>query len=630
MMDREAATRQYHMPESVAVIPAVAESGRAQARPAIGNRDQRPSAKLLVGLMALIIALTVCGSSWAYLKGAQILKSYQEMTSRAPGVAGHREVEFLARVGRWQLAMTLVMAGGGGILILIAASAFQSRQRVWAKRLAESEAEWKARTDKVTAQLSDQSQAVAEESRCQLEKVRTDQEKEQAKLQKEQAKLHSEISELSRANALLNEELEQRRRAEKSLAQQRQDLARSKDVLELHVQARTQELQKLQRRSELILNSAAEGICGFDLHGKITFANPAAARVMGLGVPELIGQPEDKLFPAFRAETKSDTASANGHQPVEVVSPRPNGSTFAAEYLRSPIHENGRVVGEVLMFKDITERKQAAETLDQRMAELARSNAELEQFAFVASHDLQEPLRKIQAFGDRLKAKCEEAKLEAGRDYLERMQSAAARMQTLINDLLTFSRVLSRTQPFEPVNLTMIAREVLGDLEVRIEKSNAKVEVGELPTVEGDPMQIRQLLQNLIGNALKFHRPGAIPQVRIQGRICVQPSGRGKTVFVNRKSDQDKEVALGEEFCELTVQDNGIGFDEKYLDKIFAVFTRLHGRQEYEGTGIGLAVCRRITDRHGGTIAAHGKPGEGATFIVHLPLKQSPQPVCSP
>jgi signal transduction histidine kinase len=222
-----------------------------------------------------------------------------------------------------------------------------------------------------------------------------------------------------------------------------------------------------------------------------------------------------------------------------------------------------------------------------------------------------------------LKAKCDEVGLQQGRDYLERMQGAAARMQTLICDLLTFSRVISRTQPFEAINLKRIAQEVLGDLEVTIEKANAKVEVGDLPVIEADPMQVRQLLQNLIGNALKFQPLGGSPHVRVDGRIVLQPSGRGNTAIITQQSADGGKVSLGEEFCELTIQDNGIGFDEKYLEKIFAVFTRLHSRQEYEGTGIGLAVCRRIAIRHGGNITARSKLGEGATFIVHLPVKAS-------
>jgi signal transduction histidine kinase len=190
---------------------------------------------------------------------------------------------------------------------------------------------------------------------------------------------------------------------------------------------------------------------------------------------------------------------------------RKDGSSFPAEYVRTPIREKDKEVGAVVIFKDVTERKRAEETLSRKAAELARSNAELEQFAYVASHDLQEPLRKIQAFGDRLKTRCDAVNLQDGRDYLERMQSAAARMQTLINDLLTFSRVISASQPFVPVDLHGVVKGVLSDLEVRIEQKKATVEVGELPTIEADPLQFRQLLQNLIGNALKFQAPGRPP-----------------------------------------------------------------------------------------------------------------------
>lgn len=433
----------------------------------------------------------------------------------------------------------------------------------------------------------------------------------EVEVRSERDSVNAQVAELTKTNAALSGELERRRLAEKTLSQQQQELVRSKDVLQLHVQARTQELAKLQRRSELILNSVGEGICGFDLGGKITFANPAAAEIMGLPVENLVGLLETEIFAGF------GTNGDNVHL-MEQVATRPDGSTFVAEFARSPLTEDGRKIGEVILFKDITERRRAEEALAQQAAELARSNAELEQFAFVASHDLQEPLRKIQAFGDRLKAKCDEAKLDAGRDYLERMQSAAARMRRLIDDLLTFSRVISRTEPFATVDLSTIVKEVLGDLEVSVEKSGAMVEVGELPTIEADSVQMRQLLQNLIGNALKFQPPGGKPVVSIRGRIISQSTANGQTTHLTRKAEN---VVSGEDqVCELIVQDNGIGFEEKYLEKIFAVFQRLHGRQEYEGTGIGLAVCRRIMDRHGGKITAHSKPGEGATFVVILPV----------
>lgn len=279
----------------------------------------------------------------------------------------------------------------------------------------------------------------------------------------------------------------------------------------------------------------------------------------------------------------------------------------------------------MLVFKDITKRKQAEDTLAQKAEELTRSNAELEQFAFVASHDLQEPLRKIQAFGDRLKTKCEGAIAAEARDYLERMQSAAARMRGLIDDLLAFSRVIRSGEPFVRVDLAVVTKEVLGDLEVRIEKSGAKVEIGHLPAIEADPMQMRQLLLNLIGNSLKFQPPGGVPVVKIRSRL-IDPESAVDTAYFKRVSVGADQAQAGRQLCEISVEDNGIGFDEKYSDKIFVVFQRLHGRNEYEGTGVGLAVCRRIADRHHGTIIAKSKPGEGATFIITLPVCQPKPP----
>jgi light-regulated signal transduction histidine kinase (bacteriophytochrome) len=178
------------------------------------------------------------------------------------------------------------------------------------------------------------------------------------------------------------------------------------------------------------------------------------------------------------------------------------------------------------------------------------------------------------------------------------MVDAAARMRRLIDDLLMFSRVTSKAKPFEPVDLAAVAHTVVSDLEIRIEQTGGKVEVGPLPALDADPTQMRQLLQNLIGNALKFRRPEVPPLVAVWG------------------DQQDGHVRL-------SVADNGIGFDEKYTDRIFQVFQRLHGRAEYEGSGIGLAVCRKIAERHGGGISARSTPGVGSTFTVTLPLQQS-------
>ncbi|MGQ0503266.1 MAG: sensor histidine kinase [Panacagrimonas sp.] len=274
------------------------------------------------------------------------------------------------------------------------------------------------------------------------------------------------------------------------------------------------------------------------------------------------------------------------------------------------------------------ELQQARDELEERVrlrtAELAllneslvRSNRELEQFAAVASHDLQEPLRKVQAFGDRLQDKYADVLGEQGNGYLERVLTSASRMRRLIDDLLAFSRVATRGQPFVPVDLAALAREAVIDLEARIEQTEGQVEIGELPTVDGDPTQIRQLFQNLIANGLKFRKPDLAPVVRISGQIV-----EGIPVPAAPVTDVVVAPVL---FCRLTVTDNGIGFEQQYVDRIFQVFQRLHGRNEYEGTGIGLAICRRIAERHGGSITASSAPDEGASFIVTLPMNQTTQ-----
>jgi signal transduction histidine kinase len=253
---------------------------------------------------------------------------------------------------------------------------------------------------------------------------------------------------------------------------------------------------------------------------------------------------------------------------------------------------------------------QMASKLEEREAQLKRSNQELQDFAYIASHDLQEPLRKIQAFGERLSIRHRQALSQEGQEYIERMVNDAARLQTMINDLLAYSRVSTRTRPFEPLSLSSIAAEAVSDLQARQEETGGKVEIGSLPVVEGDALQLRQLFQNLIGNALKFHRPNQPPVVKVYARKQERPGAQKN----------------GSRPVQIVVEDNGIGFDEKYLNRIFEPFQRLHGRGVYEGSGIGLSICRKIAERHGGRIEARSRPGEGAQFIVTLPVKQ-PGPV---
>jgi len=194
---------------------------------------------------------------------------------------------------------------------------------------------------------------------------------------------------------------------------------------------------------------------------------------------------------------------------------------------------------------------------------------------------------------------------------MNRMQNAAQRMQALINGLLQYSRVTSKAQPFEVTNLEHIIREVVSDLELYIEKLKGKITWNSLPIIEADPVQIRQLFQNLLTNALKFQRPELSPVVNVSSET------------ISLTDEYDTDNVRHDEYCKIVFEDNGIGFEEKYLDRIFTVFQRLHGRTQYEGMGLGLAICRKIVERHRGIITAKSSPGRGTAFIVMLPLSQS-------
>ncbi|MCX6212854.1 ATP-binding protein [Spirosoma sp.] len=240
---------------------------------------------------------------------------------------------------------------------------------------------------------------------------------------------------------------------------------------------------------------------------------------------------------------------------------------------------------------------------------LKRSNENLQQFAYVASHDLQEPLRKIRQFGDLLMTHYADS-VGNERAYVERMQSAAQRMSTLIKDLLDFSRLSTRREPNRLVSLAEVVGQVLSTLELTLQETGAQLTIDTLPTVPGDGSQLEQLFQNLLANALKFRQPGVIPRIAVQAG-WVSSDHLPEGIRVGRSS-----IA----YHRIDVVDNGIGFEEKYLDRIFQVFQRLHGKREYGGTGIGLAICEKVVTNHGGAITARSQPGQGATFTIYLPV----------
>ncbi|MBL3657583.1 CHASE3 domain-containing protein [Fulvivirga sediminis] len=275
------------------------------------------------------------------------------------------------------------------------------------------------------------------------------------------------------------------------------------------------------------------------------------------------------------------------------------------------LDELGRLETLYGAIQDITQQKNFEQNLLIKNEELQKSNENLEQFAYVASHDLQEPLRKIRAFGDRLVSKYEQELGEKGADYISRMQNAAARMQSLIDDLLKYSRVARNQDPFKPIELNELIEEVKGDLETRILETNATVEVGQLPKIDGDSLQLRQLFQNLMSNALKFIPSERIPVIKVSSSLLAGAQVQKKYNF---------NVNSSKQFVEIQISDNGIGFDKKYSERIFNIFERLHGRNEFQGTGIGLAICLKVVQNHNGLISADSVEGEGATFTIVLPL----------
>lgn len=342
-----------------------------------------------------------------------------------------------------------------------------------------------------------------------------------------------------------------------------------------------------------------------DPQGRVASWNRGAQLLKGYTAEEIIGQHFSRFYPeedvrAGKCERELEVAAERGCFEDENWRVRKDGSRFWANVVITAVRDpDGRLTGFVKVSRDLTERMTAERERSQLIERLRRSNQELQEFAMVASHDLQEPLRKIQMFVTQLADEHAARLDDTARDYLDRMQRAASRGQSLIQGLLAFSRVTTKARPPVPVNLGDVAREVLQDLEGRIASVGGKVEIGALPTIEADPLQMRQLLQNLIGNALKFHREGVPPVVELSASRAGGP-------------DQPPRWRL-------LVSDNGIGFDQKYVDRIFKLFQRLHERGVYEGSGMGLAICRKIAERHGGSITAVSQPGVGTTFTVELP-----------
>jgi PAS domain S-box-containing protein len=392
-------------------------------------------------------------------------------------------------------------------------------------------------------------------------------------------------SQIYEKTAKLNNELGERKRAEQSL-----------------------------RDTEALYHSLVDtlpiSILRKDLRGRITYGNRGYCERMGKPIDALLGKSDYELFPRDLADKylRDDERVVRTGEMFEDIEEHRDGAGQKryVHVLKAPVRDaENRIVGTQIIFWDVTARRLAEEALEKAAAELSRSNKDLEQFAYVASHDLQEPLRMVTSY-TQLIAKRYHGKLdEDAKEFMRFAVDGAHRMQKLIQGLLEYSRIGTRGRPFEPADCEQIFAGAIGNLKLAIDEAHAKVIHTPLPTVMGDSVQLTQLFQNLIGNALKFRAVERPPRIEVGAERRVQPDAAS----LNKPPYE----------WVFHVRDNGIGIESQYFERIFVIFQRLHTQDQYPGTGIGLSVCKKIVERHGGRIWIESKPGEGTAFFFALP-----------
>ena len=365
-----------------------------------------------------------------------------------------------------------------------------------------------------------------------------------------------------------------------------------------------EELQQAETKYRTLLQSTDQGIYGVDRESRCIFINRSAADMLGYAAEEILGRNTHDLVHHTRMDGSANPyaecpicrtlQTGEGYRVDNEVFWRREGTSFPVEYSSHPLMQNGVLMGAVVAFTNITQRREAEQKLQETAAALERSNKELEQFAYVASHDLQEPLRMVASYVQLLARRYHDQLDADANDFINFAVDGAKRMQTLINDLLAYSRVGTRGKAMVTTDCELVLQEALNNLQVTTAESHAVITHDPLPKVIGDAVQLNQLFQNLISNAIKFRKPGAIPHIQVTA---------------------ERHAAE----WRLAVRDDGIGIDLRNADRIFQIFQRLHTREEYPGTGIGLAVCKKIVERHGGHIWVESQPGEGATFFFTLP-----------
>ena len=367
-------------------------------------------------------------------------------------------------------------------------------------------------------------------------------------------------------------------------------------------------------RAELdqIFQTAGDGMVLIDKDFNVLRISETFSMLCGMSKDEAVGQKCNKVFPGTLCDTPGcpmvRILSGEDRIEFEVEKRCKDGEAIPCIITASPFRAfDGQLIGIVENFKNISERRRTEKLLEQRAQELTRSNAELEQFAYVVSHDLQEPLRMVASYVQLL-ARRYKGKLDADADdFIGYAVDGANRMKTLINDLLIFSRVGGvHGEPFEPTDCETVFNQILSNLKMTIEENSALVTHDPLPTIRADDIQLVQLFQNLIANSIKFHGEEP-PRIHVSARRITESEVR----------DYNSAFQQGWVF---SIRDNGMGIDPEYADRIFVIFQRLHGREEYPGTGIGLAICKKIVERHGGRIWMESQPKKGTTFYFTFPM----------
>ena len=389
---------------------------------------------------------------------------------------------------------------------------------------------------------------------------------------------------------------------EKKVAERTRNLKKKNEELK-------QSEERFQRMTEEVQDYA---ILLLDTTGKILNWNKGAEKIKGYREDEIVGRhietfylPEDRK--SQLPQKLINEAREKGRAVHEGYRIRKDGTVFWASMALTALHDNdGNVIGFSKVTRDLTERKLAEDKIKKYNSELEFQNKELEQFAYVASHDLQEPLRKIQMFADLLERNLDDE--EAVKKYFSKINSSAERMSELIKAVLNYSRLSRIDEYYEFIDLNEILRNVLTDFELLIEEKNAKIISDDMPKIKGIPLQLNQLFSNLIGNALKFSVEA--PEIRIRSRVLNY-----------EQVPHNTQLSSGSRYLELIFSDNGIGFDQKYAAQIFTIFQRLNDKSAFSGTGIGLALCKKIVENHHGHITAKSAPGQGASFQIYLPIE---------